>query len=122
MRWIEEAAHGLEPLRREQLGRALLRIYLNAGNTCPGIFMNLETSMAKVTVEVELDLTELEDDTIIDELESRGYEVSSDFEADYPIIDMDLMRQLHELIRNGRDAEAVQLMSSRLRDILGKAL
>ncbi|WP_212316324.1 hypothetical protein [Achromobacter sp. Marseille-Q0513] len=84
--------------------------------------MNLEASMAKVTVEVELDLTELEDDTIICELESRGYEVSSDFEADYPIIDMDLMRQLHELIRNGRDAEAVQLMSSHLRDILGKAL
>jgi hypothetical protein len=45
MRWIEEAAHGLEPLRREQLGRALLRIYLNAGNTCPGIFMNPENDV-----------------------------------------------------------------------------
>ncbi|CAB3627796.1 MAG: hypothetical protein J0I68_17700 [Achromobacter sp.] len=78
--------------------------------------------MTKVTVEVELDLTDLEDGEMIGELESRGYEVSSDFEVDHPSVDLDLMGRLHELIRSGRDEEAIQLIRPYLLDILGKAL
>lgn len=78
--------------------------------------------MTKVTVEVEVDLTDLDDDEMIGELESRGYEVSSDFEADHPSVDLDLMGRLHELIRSGKETEAIQLIRPYLLDILGKAL
>lgn len=42
LRWIEEAAHGLEPHPREQPGSALPQILLHARLPGAGRFKNLE--------------------------------------------------------------------------------
>ncbi|MFY3695378.1 hypothetical protein ACOTEN_30165 [Achromobacter xylosoxidans] len=84
--------------------------------------MNLEVDMTKVTVEVELDLTELGDDEMVSELESRGYEVSSDFEADHPSVNLDLMSKIHQHLAMGQEQDALEILRPYLRDILGKAL
>lgn len=78
--------------------------------------------MAKVTVEVELDLTELGDDAMVAELESRGYEVSSDFEVEHPCVDLDLMNKIHQHLTMGQEQQALDVLRPYLLDILGKAL
>lgn len=39
-----------------------------------------------------------------------------------PLLDMDLMGKLHELVRGGHDQEAISVLRPYLLDVLGKAL
>lgn len=39
-----------------------------------------------------------------------------------PLLDMDLMGKLHELVRGGQDQEAIAVLRPYLLDVLGKAL
>jgi len=81
--------------------------------------MNKEANMAKVTVEVDVDLGELDEDALVGELESRGYGVH---EFDPPTLDMDLMRQIHQHLAMNQEQQALGVLRPYLLDILGKAL
>lgn len=75
--------------------------------------------MAKVTVEVDVDLDDFDSDDLSDELENRGFSI---YEDSPPLLDMDLMAKLHELVRGGQDQEAISVLRPYLLDVLGKAL
>ncbi|WP_419342768.1 hypothetical protein ACM1PE_06840 [Achromobacter sp. PD1] len=75
--------------------------------------------MAKVTVEVDVDLDDVDSDDLSEELGNRGFSV---FKEAPPLLDMDLMGKLHELVRGGHDQEAISVLRPYLLDVLGKAL
>lgn len=75
--------------------------------------------MAKVTVEVDVDLDDVDSDDLSDELGNRGFCV---YKESPPLLDMDLMARLHELVRGGQDREAISVLRPYLLDVLGKAL
>lgn len=75
--------------------------------------------MAKITVEVDVDLDDFDDDDLEDEMAGRGFTVYADAP---PLLDMDLMGKLHGLIKTGQEKEALALLRPYLLDVLGKAL
>lgn len=75
--------------------------------------------MAKVTVEVDVDLDDFDDDDLEDEMADRGFTVYADAP---PLLDMDLMGKLHFLTKAGQEKEALAILRPYLLDVLGKAL
>lgn len=71
-----------------------------------------------VTVDVEIDLEEIDDDDLIEEIESRGYEIHN---PDQECAEDELIK-IYKLITLNKKDEAIQEMHEYLREKLGRAL
>lgn len=74
--------------------------------------------MAEVTVTVDVELDEFDDDSLVDEVRSRGFSVG---DGDQVMSDSPL-REVYRLLACNEPDRAIAILHPYLRDILGKAL
>lgn len=66
-------------------------------------------------VEVEFDVTEWDDDELLDEVEARGLTITGNSKDE-------TLRTIHQLIKFGKKDEAYEAMYSYIKDELGVAI
>ena len=82
--------------------------------------------MTRITVEAEVDVDvsdyvdELTDDELIDELESRGYELKTDDNDNITTSEFALYTNLYYALRDGTLEDAIKIINPTLDQIIGR--